>query len=266
MNIDSIGLLYFSPTGTTRKIISNIANEINSLPKEKYNLNKSIDDQITINNHQLTIIGVPVYAGRVPITAIERLNKIKGNNTPTIIVAVYGNRAYEDALIELYDTVKQNGFIPIAAATFIGEHSYSCSSHPIAEGRPDENDIVKAKEFGKTISTIIANKKIADLPFLTNLPGNKEYKERKEFPNISPRVLVDRCNKCGKCASICPVSALQFNSAPTFDQEKCLMCCACVKQCPNEAIVFDDPFIMNIKKWLADNFPERKEPEFFYHS
>lgn len=83
-------------------------------------VNKEIDltypfaDQKTIPSDTLTIIGVPTYAGRVAPTALERLQKIKGDNTPAITIVLYGNRDYEDALLELRDTVKQLGFIPVA--------------------------------------------------------------------------------------------------------------------------------------------------------
>ena len=52
-------------------------------------------------NNVLSIIGVPVYGGRVPVEAISRLQRLKANNTPAVIVVVYGNRDYNDAILEL---------------------------------------------------------------------------------------------------------------------------------------------------------------------
>ena len=46
---------------------------------------------------------MPVYAGRVPALAVERLKGIKTSGVKCVIVAVYGNRAYEDALVEMQD-------------------------------------------------------------------------------------------------------------------------------------------------------------------
>ena len=99
----------------------------------------------------LAIIGSPVYAGRLPGTMTSRFELIKGYATPAVIVVVYGNRAYEDALLELNDLVSGAGFTPIAAAAFIGEHSYATKEFPIAVGRLDEEDLKKARAFGETV-------------------------------------------------------------------------------------------------------------------
>ena len=60
-----------------------------------------------------------VFAPRVAETAMERLGKIRGKQVPAILIVVYGNRDYEDALIELRDYACEAGFIPVAAAAFI---------------------------------------------------------------------------------------------------------------------------------------------------
>ena len=83
--------------------------------------------------------------------AMERLQYIRGVDTPTVLVVVYGNRAYEKALMELDAFAIPHGFKVIAGATFIGEHSYSTDKYPIAVGRPDESDLAFAAEFGKKI-------------------------------------------------------------------------------------------------------------------
>jgi len=85
----------------------------------------------------LAIIGVPVYAGRVPEIAAHRLKEIKGAGTPAVVVAVYGNREFEDALVEMRDIAIAQGFEVVAAGAFIAEHSFSTDELPIAAGRPD---------------------------------------------------------------------------------------------------------------------------------
>ena len=90
-------------------------------------------------------IAVPVYAGRVAPIALQRIRRLKGENAPVVLVAVYGNRDYEDALVELRDETTCLGFTPLAAGAFIGEHSYSRPGMPVAEGRPDANDLKRRK-------------------------------------------------------------------------------------------------------------------------
>mgnify|MGYP000506121347 CR=1 FL=1 len=67
----------------------------------------------------------------------KRLGMMKGNQARAVLVCVYGNRAYEDTLIELKDVADKAGFVPAAAVATIAEHSIM---HKFAAGRPDETD------------------------------------------------------------------------------------------------------------------------------
>lgn len=97
------------------------------------------------------VVAVPVYMGRVPALLNEWLNAIQAHNTPTVCVVVYGNRVFDNALLELKNIVMNCGCIPIAWAAYIGEHSFSNSEAPIAQGRPDEDDLNHAEVFGQKI-------------------------------------------------------------------------------------------------------------------
>ena len=153
MRIKSLQVVYFSPTGTTRKIIEGIARGIDHVPVEQLDITKPENRkrQLETSEDELLIIGVPVYFGRVQANAMEWLNTIKSRNTLTVCVVVYGNREYDDALLELKETLVHTGCIPIACAAYIGEHSFSSSETPIAAGRPDSTDLLHAQSFGKKI-------------------------------------------------------------------------------------------------------------------
>ena len=93
------------------------------------------------------------------------------------MVVVYGNREYEDALLELKNLAIEQGFSRVAAGAFIGEHSYSRDSTPIAVGRPDEADLNKAKEFGeRVLKKLLDNRELDHLPTL-EVPGNFPIKK-----------------------------------------------------------------------------------------
>ncbi len=146
MTIDSIKLIYFSPTRTTRKVVEGIAKGVQINPAERIDLTPpTARRQKIVQIHDgFVIIGSPVYGGRLPTDAVSRLLRLRGNGAPAAIVVVYGNRAYEDALLELRDIALDVGFKPIAAAAFIGEHSYSTDAAPVAAGRPDTEDSAKS--------------------------------------------------------------------------------------------------------------------------
>jgi ferredoxin len=191
------------------------------------------------------------------------LKKLKADKTPAAITVVYGNRAYEDALLELSDLVKEVGFIPVAAGAFIGEHSYSTTANPIAEGRPDTEDLIQARDFGAMVSKKIGEIKSLDAIATLPLPGNFPYKDIVALPGISPIILDNLCNLCGACATVCPTAAITVNTTVLTDKTLCIRCCACVKSCPTEARVMEDARIIKVAQWLSRSFQERKAPEFF---
>lgn len=138
MKIQSLKLVYFSPTGTTRRIIEGIARGIRQNTVEIVDITRpeARKQQLQTSEDELLVIGVPVHTGRVPVIAIDWLHTIKAHNTPTVCIVVYGNRAYDDALLELNDTLVKQGCIPIAGAAYVGEHSFSNTETPIALARP----------------------------------------------------------------------------------------------------------------------------------
>ena len=95
-----------------------------------------------------------------------------------VIVAVYGNRAYEDALIEMKDVVTELGFKPVAAGAFVGEHSFANEEFKIANGRPDADDLDQAAAFGKNIAEKLAGVSSSELDAI-EVPGDRPYKDRR---------------------------------------------------------------------------------------
>jgi ferredoxin len=265
MNINSAKLAYFSPTQTTRKIIEGIAQgvQINAVEHVDLTPPDAKTRKLVEMHDDLAIIGSPVYAGRLPNDMISRFRRLKGNDTPAVIVVIYGNRAYEDALLELRDLVVEAGFKPIAAGAFIGEHSYSTSSTPVAVGRPDVEDLIKAKEFGTMIYGKIRTIGALDELSQLKVPGNFPYKEGSALTNISPVTQETICAKCEKCASVCPTAAVTVNSTVVTDRSLCIRCCACVKSCSTGARVMEDPRIRQLAEQLSMNCNKRKEPETF---
>ena len=265
MNIDTIKLVYFSPTKTTQKIVECIAQSIGVDAVEQLDLTSPESKTMVFNEmkDELVIIGAPVYSGRIPIDVAKRLQRLKGNNTPVVIVVVYGNREYEDALLELKDIAIELGFKPIAGGAFIGEHSFDNEITPIAKGRPDSEDLEKAEEFGRMIKKKTERMQTPDdLPQL-QVTGNHPYKERGKLPKVSPVTIESLCVKCKKCITVCPTAAITIDDVIITDSSACILCCACVKNCVSSARVMEDPQIRKIAERLNKNFHERKEPQFF---
>ncbi|WP_243669660.1 hypothetical protein [Methanoculleus chikugoensis] len=181
MKIESVKLVYFSPTRTTKAVVEGIARGLNPASVEMLDITRpdARVQPLRTSENELLVIGVPVYMGRVPALLTEWLHAISARNTPAVCVVVYGNRVYEDALIELKDILSGCGCRPIAGAAYIGgEHSFSTDeTPPTAKDRPDAGDLHHAESFGRMIQEKLAAippsaDRIADL----DIPGCRPYR------------------------------------------------------------------------------------------
>ncbi len=258
----AVTLLYFSPTGTTRKVLEAIAEGLDLGPVTGIDL--AAPGTGTENPGDLTVIGVPVYTGRVALPAVLKLQRIRAKGTPAVIVVVYGNREYEDALLELRNIAQEAGFTPIAGAAFIGEHSFSTKDNPIAEGRPDIGDLDQAWAFGTMVKKKMDEAGPFMAPALLEVPGNFPYRDRGPSFRTSPETGESDCLNCGACVEVCPVTAIRLDGKTwVTDRDKCVLCCACVKHCPYGARALNDPRLIELAQRLGVMCRQRKEPEFY---
>lgn len=260
-----LSIACFSPTGTTRRVLAAIAEGIGAKKTQWMDLTRPEGGgggSMELSNGAL-LIGAPVYGGRVPSAAVERFKRLRGNGVPAVIVAVYGNRAYDDALLELKDLAAGAGFVPLAAAAFIGEHSFAGENAPIAMGRPDDKDLVVAREFGERAGGRLLEFAESGKALSLEVPGGTPYKEQKPQADFSPVTREDLCTLCGTCAELCPTGAIVVDGRVITDAPACIHCHACVKGCPEGARVMEAEPIKLITAWLLANCMDRREPEIF---
>jgi len=263
MQIHHAELICFSPTGTTRTVLEAVARGLDA-PCSSLDLTLPAGPAHGAAAG-LALIGVPVHAGRVPDLAAARLRAhVKGAGRPAVLVAVYGNRAFEDALLELRELAVELGFVPVAAAAFVGEHSFSTRECPVAQGRPDGKDRELAHLFGREVRALLDG--VSSLPELRPLevPGKHPYRDGVQAAAISPGTDAAACVLCGECARSCPSGAIVLrNDALETDASLCLRCCACTRVCPAGARVMRHPRILEFGRILATQYAGRREPEFF---
>lgn len=264
MQIDKIRTISFSPTGNSKRVIEAITSAIQGTPVE--HIDRTAPDAVSslqCGPQDLAVIGVPVYAGRVAPLAVGRLQNIAGDKTPAVIVVTYGNREFEDALIELKDLVEKAGFLPIAAGAFIGEHSFSGSATPIAAGRPDTQDLAAAKAFGEEIHKKLSSIKDGQDTHCPKLPGNHPYKDGMGNLPFTPLLLADQCTRCELCLPACPTGAISLISQLKIDLNLCIFCCSCIKTCPENALVIDAAPLQQKRQSLYEQCSKRKEPQMY---
>ena len=186
MNCKNIHVVYFSPTHTSAKIVHAVAEGMGAVSYAESDLTYEKPAEIESIEGELTLVAVPVYGGRVPDVALERLQMLRGKQTPVVPIVVYGNRDYDDALLELADVLKSQGFVPVAAGAFVGEHSFSSKEYPIAAGRPDKADHDAAFLFGQHIVEKIHALKDLDAMEPLAVKGHFPYKEKKPAQPAAP--------------------------------------------------------------------------------
>ena len=251
--MSDIKKIFFSPSKTTKKVVEQIASNFDG-KKETYDL-LNFNQTKEFDQDDVVIVGMPVFAGRIPKSGRDRLAKLKGNNAKAIAIANYGNAHVTDALLELVDLLKENSFEVIAAATTISHHSIFDG---VAVGRPDSSDIEKINEFSqKCIEKLESGESLT-----SEIPGNRPYVDYKQLPFI---ISCDEtiCAFCYDCVSICPEKAIPDDDPVDTDLELCSRCTACINICPEDARMFTGEAFESKKPAFESANSQRKEPEFF---
>ncbi len=131
MTPKTVWAVYFSGTGTTERTVRSVAGELArmlSVPCRSIDFTRpqARQKELSFCERDLVVFGTPVYAGRVPNVLLPYLReKVRGGGALAVPVVLFGNRNYDDALIELRDLLQADGFGCIAAGAFVGEHSFS---------------------------------------------------------------------------------------------------------------------------------------------
>lgn len=275
MELKKIWAVYFSGTGTTRRTVERIASglaEKLALPVEKVDFSRPQvrQQELRFDAADLVVFGTPVYAGRVPNVLLPFLQKkIAGGGALAVPVVLFGNRAYDDALMELRNILAADGLHPVAAAAFVGEHSFS---RTLGQGRPNENDEALMDEFAAKTADLVRRLLAApEKPVAVKgqEPLRPYYTPRDRAGNpinilkVKPKTDMTRCGGCGLCAEICPMGSVDPTDVSAV-RGICIKCCACVKGCPTGAKYFDDAGYLYHQHELEAQYARPAENEVFY--
>lgn len=241
----------FSPTGGTQQCADLIAGGWEQKPV-KLNLLKPISATV-FEPDDICLVAMPVFTGRIPSTAAQRLSMLQGNGAKAVLIAVYGNRLVEDALVEMEDILKAQGFCVAAGVEAVAEHSIL---RQFASGRPDTLDAAELTAF----ATRIRRKLDEGNWECPNLPGNRPYREAG--PGLKP-FANERCTECGLCATECPAEAISATNLHTEDPSKCISCMRCIAVCPEHARQNDPAKLNALAQRLAPVCTQRRKNQLY---
>lgn len=243
----------FSPTGSSQKV-SGWISDVFPAERISVDLCSAKAPDMVMGKEDICVFSMPCYGGRIPKTAAERLAHIRGRETAAILCLTFGNRAYEDALLELAELVTKHGFSVISACAVVTEHNIL----PVfGKGRPSPEDQQEITAFAlASAAKIKQNDRQAP-----SIPGQHPY---KNWGGIHLEIYFDdsNCAACGACADACPVAAISRDDWQT-DQEKCIACMRCIKRCPTQSRSLDAAILKKMIEHMRPVCESRKRNEFF---
>ena len=214
---------YFSPTGGTKKagelLCRGLAAEV--MPADLGTR------EATVNSlaGDVTVFAAPVFGGRIPALMTKKLQQLDGSGKRAVVLVVYGNRAYDDALLELADVVREQGYQVTAAAALVAQHSMVPE---VGRGRPDEEDGLQIRSFAKKILAKMADEDASPVA----VPGTQAIRLEEES------VVTERA--------------------------QCILCMACTAACPAQARVLPPPMVEKLTQMLASVRDVRSGNDFFF--
>lgn len=209
-------VFYFSPTGGTRFAAVELAKAMGA---DEIDITVRCLD-MSLQEEDVAIFFFPVYAGRIPVPMRERLSHIKASGTSAILVACYGNRAVEDALLEMSDRVKAKGFRTIGGAEIVTPHAFNPE---VGKFRPDEGERRQLLDFvNRVLAKPVKNE--------VQMPGDPAYKDKKpaKLP-LYPKAAKE-CIGCGICFNNCPMKAIS-EVKMKVNKKACISCMRCIDMC-----------------------------------
>ena len=266
MEIESIHAAYFSPTHTTRRLVSHLAAALSGILKVEcvendFTLPARRIEAMQGRKGELWVVGLPVYAGRLPNLLLKYLDTWQGHGALALPIVSYGNRSYGNALLELHDLLLHHGFTPMGGAAFVGQHSFACA---LAAGRPNASDLAVAAGFAADIAGRVQNYLASgELPELhmkgQGAPDYGGYYQPlgedgkpARFLKAKPET-TDDCNACGRCAIVCPMGSIDVEH-PSQVIGVCIKCNACIHVCPQKAKIFTDEAYLSHVRFLTGHY------------
>lgn len=272
-------IIVFSPSGHTLKVSRlfkkeledrNIGVQLIDITKNRnylYNSNCKEYLEKELEEHDIILIGGPVYAGHVEKNILQLLKQLPEAGGKYGYLAVpfvtYGGVHSSIALEEMGRYIKKKNRKSILGVKIAAEHTLTKTLDNVINRQKPRNfeekiiaqaveRIIKIAERDyKSIEDVSKSFKYAKLPerILFNLFAQEAF--HKKFKEVS--IDSSKCIACRKCVDVCPVNMFEYSKEKVKmvrDKAECILCAECYHNCPAHAINY--PYIEMARKRLKD--------------
>lgn len=182
----------------------------------------SREEEIAFGSDEIAIMAAPAYGGNIPMVP-NMFTNLKGDQTPCVLVAAFGNREAENNWAQMNKIATENGFVVVGAIKIVTPHIQAAT---VGLNRPNMADIAVIQEFA---DQVLAKLDAGDLTPI-EVEGEPEVtvKSTSEAEQLRDEEL---CTNCGTCALNCAAGAID-PATLEIDHDVCIFCQHCVFVCP----------------------------------
>lgn len=242
MIIENNTIVYFTGTGNSLKVAKDIVSRMEDFQLCKVSQFRN-EKEMEIKSKFLGIV-FPVYYSRMPLIMDEFVRKLNiSRDTYVFAAATYAGAPAQalvklDAILKYKESKLSSGFLfRMPSSNIFSFNTKVKEKQNKIFGREEKKvkkvcELIRKREELKPETSKLVFDIVIDKMFIKTtdkIMDNLHMRDEKFWVN-------EKCNGCGLCEKICPVSNIEFDlNKPTW-KHKCEQCAACIEWCPKQAI------------------------------
>ena len=231
-----VKLVVCSPTGGTLNagliLAHSLSDDVEVIDQTSY---VSRQQELSFGSDDLVIMICSTIAGRMPM-AKGLFTNLKGDNTPCIAAATFGNRDCEMTNALIAEIAASEGFNVIGGIAIVTDHVLG---RFLGHGRPDLDDLAVIQDFADSIKEKIANGNLEPITIEGDPSCYENYNpEGTIYQSTTAKVYYpENCEQCGTCAQECTAGAIDPQTLE-IDESICIHCQRCTYVCRHRGRYF----------------------------
>ncbi len=235
-------IVYFSGTGNSKAIAEGYKT---ALSKNGHTVNIiSIEETEFLSDHDLLIIGGPIYAGNMPDELINwvRKNVKNSDGKKAIVYSTSAGLANANGIKSIGKKLTSKGYTLINMMAYeMPRNFYIDKYEPTSEDIQKKQFESAAIKIVESLSSINNTKplKVEENVLMIDLLADL-FRMMAKFMGKSFSIN-ENCTGCGLCEANCPKKNISHRDKKYHN--KCILCTRCIHNCPVNAISYKGKLI-----------------------